>query len=155
MAQQIANEKHGIMREAVREFFDPARDFAILKVAQSAIEIANLLLRVLHQIVDLLRSKTDTPEHALLSLARKRFIKHVERLRVLERLEFLLHACFDETHRLRKHLDQCSGPAALFRERRRITIDVLVTILVMLGRKLPNRSVIEDRATREQVVAVP
>ena len=76
--------KDGIVRETVGKFFDAAGDFAIFKVTQVAIKIANLLLGILHEVADLFRRETHPPQHALIAFAGKRLIKHGETLRALE-----------------------------------------------------------------------
>src|ERR1051326_3957900 len=155
MTQQVANQKYRIVSEAIGQFLNSFGHFAIFEVAEAAIELANLLPRVLHEMTNLFRREADAPQHAPISLGGESLIEYNKTLRIFELLEPLLRTRLDEIHRLRENLHQRSGPTSLFRERRRITIDVFEAILVMLRRKLANRSVIQHSAAGEQVVAVP
>ena len=72
-------------------FSTPLR-FAILEVAQTAIEVADLLLRVVHQVRDLFGSEADPPEHALLSFFCESLVKHSQALGVSEVVQVFFYA---------------------------------------------------------------
>jgi len=84
-SEQVADQKHGTVSETVGEFFDALCDFAIFEVAEAAIEVADLFLRGVHEMRDLLGCESDPPEHALISFHRERFVKGLETGGVLER----------------------------------------------------------------------
>ena len=73
-------------------------------------------LRTVHEVADLFLSKTDPPEHALISFARERPVEDTQARRILEGIEVLTFARFDEVHHLREDLDQCPGPTTLLRQ---------------------------------------
>ncbi len=104
------------MSKTIRYFFYALADFAILEVAQTAIEVADLLLRVVHQVRDLFRSETDPPEHAPLAFSCESLIEYSQALGVFKGVQVFFYTRLDERHRLRKNLDDGSRPTALFRE---------------------------------------
>src|SRR5207249_6119354 len=82
-------------------------------------------------------------------------IEVFETASVLELPQVQLSAGADEVNRLRENLHQLARPEALLRQSRGESIDIVEAILVVLGGELPNRTVIQDRAVGEDVVAVP
>lgn len=115
-SQEVADQKDGVVSETVRQFLDAFRDFAIFEIAETAIEVADLLPRVVHEIRDLFGGETDPPQHTLVTFHRECFVEHAQALGVLEVVQVFLFAGLDEIHHLGEHLDEGSGPTALFGE---------------------------------------
>ena len=99
------------MSKTVGKFFNSLSDFSIFEVAQASVKVSDLFLRILHEVADLFRSKTDSPEHSLISFHRERFIEHAQTIGILEGVEVFFHTRLDKRHRLRENLDQRSAPS--------------------------------------------
>src|SRR5688500_5373327 len=105
------------MCEAVWKFLDTLTYFHIFKVAQGPVKILRLFLRSLHQLLDLLWGKTDSPESSIVSFSLERLVECLQTLRVFEDTQILFCAGFDERHCLSKYLNEGASPTPLFRER--------------------------------------
>src|ERR1051326_6737388 len=92
ISQQVADQKDGVVSKSVGKFFDAFTDFAIFEIAQTAIELSHFIASIIHQMPNLFRSETNSPEHALISLVREGFVKDAQAIRILETVERLPRA---------------------------------------------------------------
>jgi hypothetical protein len=91
-SQQVADQKNGIVSEAVRKFFDSFADFAIFEVAETSIEVAISFCALFIRYRDLFRRETDPPEHALISFAGESFVKNAQAVAFLKLFRFFFYA---------------------------------------------------------------
>src|SRR5258705_3571792 len=109
----------------------------------------------LHKLVYLFGSEPYPPQDPVITFVLEGSIKRFQTTSIFERTQVLLLTGTNESHGLSKGLHNQARPASLLSERRRVAVDILVAIFIVLGGKLPNGSVVEDSPARQHVVAIP
>src|SRR6185436_19735422 len=104
---------------------------------------------------DLVGCKSQPPERAIFAFALVPGVEMLETGRVLEPREVQLASGAREVTRLGEDLHQLACPVALLAKGAGESIDVVVTIAVVLRGELADRAVIQDRAAGQHVVAIP
>src|SRR5439155_12353468 len=105
--------------------------------------------------VNLLAGETEMPQCSPLALELEERVELFQSGGVAETAEVALPSGHHEMHRLREDFHQLAGPELLLDQRGRESVGVVVAVFAVLGGELADRAVVEDRAARQHVVAVP